>query len=206
MTIGGYISFLIITVTVTYSPGPMTIFLMNSGIQYGLKKTLPALFGASTAYFISILIYVFGITHFLKQHPGFIISIQYFGAAYMLYLAYGRIVRTKPIIVFSTAEYSNSFSLYKKGLLTGLLNPKAALLLSVVFPRFLVNSHNFESDCFILGATFLLLQFSSGSCYCYFGQQLRQMLLNGTNQRVINIIVGCIFLVIAILFATINLK
>ncbi len=124
----------------------------------------------------------------------------------MLYLAYGRIVLVKPFLVISTTEHNDKFSLYKKGLLTGLFNPKAALLLSVVFPRFLVNSQRFGLDCFILGATFLLLQFSSGSCYCYFGQQLRRILLNSTNQRIINIIVGCIFLVIAILFATINLK
>ncbi len=70
MTIGSYISFLVITITVTYSPGPMTIFLMNNGIQHGLKKTLPAPFGASSAYFFSVVVYVFGVTHFLKKHMG----------------------------------------------------------------------------------------------------------------------------------------
>ena len=75
MLINQYISFYAITVAVTYSPGPMIMFLMNSGIQNGWQKTLPALFGASSAYFISILVYVCGVAHLLRNNPQFLVMI-----------------------------------------------------------------------------------------------------------------------------------
>ena len=202
-----YISFFVITVTVTYSPGPMTMFLMNSGIQNGCRKTLPALFGASSAYFISILIYVCGVAHLLRSNPQFLVIIQYLGAAYMIYLGCKRLasaqVLTEPTVAIPNITW---FELYKTGLFTGLLNPKAILLLSVVFPRFLINSKSFILDCIILGGTFLALQFSSGSCYCYFGQRIKHVLLKKSNQRIINTLIAGIFFAIALMFIAIKIS
>lgn len=207
MLINQYISFFAITVTVTYSPGPMTMFLMNSGIQNGLRKTLPALLGASSAYFISILVYFCGVAHLLRNNPQFLVMIQYLGAAYMIYLGYKRIISAKVLTEPTGAIIKSSWiDLYKTGLFMGLLNPKAILLLSVVFPRFLIKSQNFILDCIILGVTFLVLQFSSGSCYCYFGQRIKHILLKKSNQRIINILIACIFFAIASMFIAIKIS
>jgi threonine/homoserine/homoserine lactone efflux protein len=196
-----------LTFTVVYSPGPMTMFLMNNGIQYGIKKTLPALYGASTAYFVSILIFAFGISNFLNQHLILLELIKYIGAGYMLYLAYGKYInRYKSQIINKSIEYQSSKSLFFGGIITGLSNPKAILLFSLVFPQFLYNSKNLKLDCAILGISYLLLQFSSGCCYCYFGQRIKNLLSSPKMQVKINIIIAAVFVMVALMFLFINVS
>lgn len=205
MSIISYVSYVILTFTVVYSPGPMTMFLMNNGMQYGLRRTLPALYGASTAYALAIIVFAFGLSSFFNHHLVWLESVKYLGAGYMLYLAATKwINRSKPIVASDNLVKQSKKSLYWGGVITGLSNPKAILLFGIIFPQFLFKSKNLVIDCSILGITYLLLQFSSGCCYCYFGQQIKHVLKDPKFQTKINQVVAIVFVIVAILFASIS--
>ena len=65
----------------------MVMLLMNIGVERGTKRTLPAQLGASTAYFISLVIFAVGLTSLLQTHGVILKIIQIIGVSYVLYLA-----------------------------------------------------------------------------------------------------------------------
>ena len=199
-----YVSFLILGMTITYTPGPMTVFLMNNGVDHGYRKTLPAMFGASTSNVISIFIFAFGFSTLLKQHAEYLALIRYIGALYMLYLAYKKFTATKVNVITKEKSLASAYSMYLSGLITGLTNPKAILLFAIIFPQFIINSSQVGLNCAILGISYIFLQFTSGSLYCYFGAKIGNSLTNPKIQRRINLIGGVVFVAIAIWFLTIS--
>ncbi|MGH8411167.1 MAG: LysE family translocator, partial [Pseudomonas sp.] len=162
-----------------FSPGPMTLLLLSLGLKDGLRRSLPAQFGASVSYLVSILIFAVGFSELIKDYPLITRIIQVVGVAYILYLAYKQWTSSGVTIKTNDATPENARSLFGKGLLTGLSNPKAIILFSAVFPQFAaIGQGSAAADIAILGLTFLLLQFASGCLYCYFGQRIKHVLEN----------------------------
>ncbi len=176
--------FLLLCTTLTFSPGPMTLLLLSLGLKNGLRSSIPAQLGASVSYLVSILIFAVGLSELIKGNRAITQGIQLVGVAYILYLAYRQWTRSG--VAIDMAEgVDDARSLFGKGLLTGISNPKAIILFSAVFPQFAgAGEHSSAVDIAILGLTFLLLQFASGCLYGYFGQRIKHLLEN-PRQRIL---------------------
>ncbi len=179
LTLSSFLYFLVLCSTLAFSPGPMTLLLLSLGLKDGLRHSLPAQFGASVSYLISILIFAVGFSELIKGYPLITQGIQLVGVAYILYLAYKQWTSSGVQINTSGQGPETPRGLFGKGLLTGLSNPKAIIMFSAVFPQFAgAGEHNSMADIAILGLTFLLLQFASGCLYGYFGQRIKPVLEN----------------------------
>ena len=88
LTLSSFLYFLVLCSTLAFSPGPMTLLLLSLGLKDGLRHSLPAQFGASVSYLISILIFAVGFSELIKGYPLITQGIQLVGVAYILYLAY----------------------------------------------------------------------------------------------------------------------
>lgn len=198
MTIATYISFFVLVFTVVYSPGPMTMFMMAHGMKMQYSKIWPVLIGANNAYLISILIFTVGLTQILQQYVMVFKWIQIAGITYLLYRAY--ILWNKEAFC-STAtvihEIPTSSSLYIKGALIALSNPKAIVLFSLVFPQFISESENYLLQIAVFGMTFLVLQFSSGCIYAYLGQSVKKLIEQSSSRNLINKISAVVFVIVA---------
>ncbi len=178
MTLSSFLYFLLFCTTITFSPGPMTLLLLSLGLKDGLRHSIPAQLGASASYLMSILIFAVGFSQLIKGNPAITQGIQLVGVAYMLYLAYKQ--WTGNGVSINTGDgVEGARSLFGKGFLTGVSNPKAIIMFSAVFPQFAGAGPDSRSvDIAILGLTFLVLQFASGCLYGYFGQRIRHVLEN----------------------------
>jgi len=202
LTLSSFLYFLLLCTTLAFSPGPMTLLLLSLGLKDGLRRSLPAQFGASVSYLISILIFAVGFSELIKDYPLITRIIQVVGVAYILYLAFKQ--WTSSAVVISTAAQSpeNARSLFGKGLLTGLSNPKAIILFSAVFPQFAaIGQGSAAADIAILGLTFLLLQFASGCLYCYFGQRIKHVLENPRRRVLLQRVTAVLLLGVALMLA-----
>jgi threonine/homoserine/homoserine lactone efflux protein len=189
-----------------FSPGPMTMLLMGIGIEHGLKKTMPAQLGASSAYCISLLIFAVGLTSLLQQYTLVLKTIQYVGVAYILYLAYkqwqnSNKVTTTITVSDKTDSTVKCSKLYWRGLITGLSNPKTIVMFSTVIPQFVAKNSNKTISLTILSAIFLFLQFLSGITYSYFGQGIKLFLQHETYQRVLYKSMAILLLLVAVMIA-----
>ena len=202
LTLSSFLYFLLLCTTLAFSPGPMTLLLLSLGLKDGLRRSLPAQFGASVSYLISILIFAVGFSELIKDYPLITRIIQVVGVAYILYLAYKQWTSSGVTITAHDATPENARSLFGKGLLTGLSNPKAIILFSAVFPQFAaIGQGSAAADIAILGLTFLLLQFASGCLYCYFGQRIKHVLENPKRRVLLQRATAVLLLGVALMLA-----
>lgn len=202
LTLSSFLYFLLLCTTLAFSPGPMTLLLLSLGLKDGLRRSLPAQFGASVSYLISILIFAVGFSELIKDYPLITRIIQVVGVAYILYLAYKQWTSSGVTIKTTDATPENARSLFGKGLLTGLSNPKAIILFSAVFPQFAaIGQGSAAADIAILGLTFLLLQFASGCLYCYFGQRIKHVLENPKRRVLLQRATAVLLLGVALMLA-----
>jgi homoserine/homoserine lactone efflux protein len=202
LTLSSFLYFLLLCTTLAFSPGPMTLLLLSLGLKDGLRRSLPAQFGASVSYLVSILIFAVGFSELIKDYPLITRIIQVVGVAYILYLAYKQWTSSGVTITAHVATPENARSLFGKGLLTGLSNPKAIILFSAVFPQFAaIGQGSAAADIAILGLTFLLLQFASGCLYCYFGQRIKHVLENPKRRVLLQRATAVLLLGVALMLA-----
>ncbi len=202
LTLSSFLYFLLLCTTLAFSPGPMTLLLLSLGLKDGLRRSLPAQFGASVSYLVSILIFAVGFSELIKDYPLITRIIQVVGVAYILYLAYKQWTSSGVTITAHDATPENARSLFGKGLLTGLSNPKAIILFSAVFPQFAaIGQGSAAADIAILGLTFLLLQFASGCLYCYFGQRIKHVLENPKRRVLLQRATAVLLLGVALMLA-----
>jgi homoserine/homoserine lactone efflux protein len=205
MSIIQYLYFVLFCFTMVFSPGPMAMLLMSIGIEHGLKRTIPAQLGASSAYLIYLVVFAIGLTAILQNNPLILKVIQFTGVSYLLLLAW----KQWQIGKASRINLSNQkpvksvkpIRLYYQGLIVGLSNPKAIVLFSIVIPQFANNSTTKLQDLVILGFTFLFLQFLSGCAYSYFGQQINWSLQHDRYRKIIYKIIALILILVAIMLA-----
>ena len=198
MTISNYLSFFILVFTIVYSPGPMTMFMMANGMKMQYRNIWPILIGANNAYLISIIVFTVGLTQILQKNMLVLKTVQVAGIIYLLYQAYAQ--WNKKSVAGLTPEplkISNGSSLYTKGALIALSNPKTIILFGVVFPQFIVQGEHRLLQTVVFGVTFLALQFSSGCVYAYFGRRIKGLVGKPSYQNLMNKVSAVVLIVVA---------
>ncbi|MEX2518192.1 MAG: LysE family translocator [Paracoccaceae bacterium] len=126
--------FLGATVILFITPGPNMMFTIACGLAGGPRAGFAAGLGGAAGMTAHVALAAAGLSAILFAAPGAYDALRYFGAAYLLWLAWGawraddaleaRLGRDRPARAF------------RRGLLTCLLNPKVALFMIAFLPQF----------------------------------------------------------------------
>ena len=84
--VAGLLMFCLVT---GITPGPNNIMLLSSGLNYGLRATVPHLTGVAIGFSVMVALVGLGIGQVLAMVPGLYSVLKVVGAAYLLYLAWG---------------------------------------------------------------------------------------------------------------------
>jgi len=71
-----------------FSPGPNVILLTASGARFGIKPTLPHIFGVAVGVGVTAGLTGFGVGALLKAQPSVEFALKVLAAAWILYMAY----------------------------------------------------------------------------------------------------------------------
>ncbi len=115
-----------------YSPGPGNMFFAANGARFGLRATFPANAGYHLATWWVTAAIGLGFATVLKVQPGLFMVIRWAGAAYVLYLAY-RLYRAGAAGDGEEARPAG----FMDGIILLLLNPKAYVIIALMFSQFL---------------------------------------------------------------------
>lgn len=156
------IPFLMASVLLTISPGPDIIYVLVQGMTNGKKYGIITALGLVTGIIIHTSLVAFGISAIIKQSDTLFLAIKVLGAGYLLYLA-SQVYRSKGEIEVSQDEIppkKDLLSLFKRGFLMNVLNPKVAIFFLAFFPGFLWEpSGNTIAQFYLLGFLFMLQAF-----------------------------------------------
>lgn len=72
----------------TVTPGPNNMMLLSSGATFGLRRTIPHIFGISTGCVVMVFVVGWGIGGIAKDLPRFYLALQVAASAYLLWLAW----------------------------------------------------------------------------------------------------------------------
>ena len=176
----------------------MTMFMMANGMKMQYRNIWPILIGANNAYLIYIIVFTLGFSQVLQQNIVVLKTVQIIGIIYLLYLAYLQL--NKKIVhglTSTVVEISKNSSLYTKGALIAFSNPKTIILFGLIFPRFIAEGEHRGLQIVLLGLTFLVLQFSSGCIYAYFGQRIKSLVESPFYQHLVNKISALVLVYVA---------
>ncbi|BCJ68587.1 LysE family translocator [Polymorphospora rubra] len=120
------------------TPGPNMIYLVSRSISQGRRAGLISLGGTVVGFVVYMTMANLGLAAVFVLVPWLYTGLKVAGAAYLLYLAW-KALRPGGISMFETRELArdSSAKLFRMGLLTNLLNPKAAIMYMALIPQFI---------------------------------------------------------------------
>ncbi len=162
---------IIYSITIMYTPGPVTITAANIGLNRKFKDGLPFYAGVSFAIFaLYILIGYFG-SLLLPSHDLWPISL--IGGIYMLYLAYK---------IFRSDVNLNNAVITKIGFWEGFLmqffNPKAIIAVMPVVTIYFPQLNIAGIKILYMAIFFTILVFGAPALYAMIGQFFSDMIQN----------------------------
>ena len=125
-------------IVAAYTPGPNNVIASYSGFNFGIKKTLPHIFGVALGFTFLIFLLTIGLVNVFKIFPIIQVSLKYLGSIFLVYLAYK--------IYFSKIDSENKNENPVKFIETFLfqfLNPKGVIVAVIAVSTYTESGINF---------------------------------------------------------------
>ncbi len=196
------ISFVIVTATLAFSPGPDNIFVLIQSATYGRKSGMAVVGGLMTGCLIHTSLVAFGLSAFIESNGQWYLGLKFFGAAYMLFLAY-RVYQSRGNTTnVSTQQAKKNYTqLFRQGFIMNVLNPKVSIFFLAFFPAFLFSETlGFVLQFYVLGFLFILTSFTVFSLFVLLSGFFSKLFLNSPKRiKFLKYIQIGVFVVIALL-------
>ncbi|ETK31052.1 LysE family translocator [Microbispora sp. ATCC PTA-5024] len=137
MSIGALLGIAMVALGMVLTPGPNMIYLVSRSISQGRRAGLVSLGGVAAGFLVYLAASCLGLTAVFALVPEAYLAIKLAGAAYLLHLAW-KTVRPGGVSVFQPRDLrpDSTRRLFTMGLVTNVLNPKAAVLYLSLLPQF----------------------------------------------------------------------
>lgn len=136
------------------TPGPNMMYLVARSITQGRRAGLISLGGVAVGFLIYLTLAAVGLSAFFAAVPQAYLAVKLAGAGYLAWLAW-KTLRPGAASVFAPVELTpdSPRRLFTMGLMTNLLNPKAAIMYASLIPQFVdVHAGHLFAQSFILGS------------------------------------------------------
>ena len=164
------------------TPGPNNIMVMTSGLNFGVRKSLPLLIGICVGFTVMLLLVGLGFSQLFDIFPNLHFIIKCVGVLYLLYLAY--------LIASSTGDVESDkqgkpFS-FMKGALFQWVNAKAWVVATGALAAFTTAGANFFNQNIMIALTFFIVSFPCVGVWLVFGSLLKNALNSSRSRAMFN--------------------
>lgn len=185
-----FLAVLFFAFSTTITPGPNNVMIMSSGVNYGIKQSVPHWLGICLGFPLMVLLVGLGFGVIFDRYPHLHQLIKILGTAYLIWLAW-RIASARPETI-ATGK-SKPFSFIQAALFQW-VNGKAWVMASGAVAAFTSVTGVYWYQVFMITLAFLLVAFPCVGVWLVFGAGLRKVLTQPLFQRIFNIFMGCILL------------
>ena len=137
ITLGAAAGVALVALGMVLTPGPNMMYLVSRSISQGRRAGLISLAGVAAGFIVYLTLAAAGLSVIFATVPALYVTVKLAGAAYLAYLAW-QAVRPGGTSVFTHQELppDSTRRLLTMGLMTNLLNPKAAIMYASLIPQF----------------------------------------------------------------------
>lgn len=175
---------LLFTLTTTFTPGPNNIMLMNSGMHFGIKRSLWHFLGICLGFPFLVLAVSVGLSAIFTEYSWIKSILKIVGSLYMLYLAW-QILRSHNKGTNHTLRPIG----FVQALMFQAINPKAWLIAVSTISIFTVVDNDFY-NALIISFTYFLVCIPCTGSWMVFGKFLQQILKKDSHRIWFNIIMA----------------
>src|SRR5690606_19788592 len=150
----------------TISPGPDILYVLVQSLSNGVRAGILTTLGLVSGIIIHTSLVAFGVSAILRESETIFLLIRIIGALYLFYLAYQVWVSDSRISVDTQRVINKGgFSLFRRGFIMNVLNPKVTIFFLAFFPGFLWDTTgDTVFQFFVLGALFMIQAFFIFGC------------------------------------------
>lgn len=171
--------FLVTSIAVILMPGPAMLFVISNGLTRGVKASVAAAFGTTTGVLFHLFCAAFGLAILLKTSMIVFNLIKFAGAGYLIYLGIKTLVDKEEIVSNIRNIERSTFSIFWRGILINILNPKLPIFFLAFLPQFIdpvLSSATLQT--IILGIIFIAMTIVLFIGYGTFASSMRHRVLN----------------------------
>jgi threonine/homoserine/homoserine lactone efflux protein len=182
-------------IVAAYTPGPNNVIASYSGFNFGIKKTLPHIFGVALGFTFLIFLLTIGLVNVFKIFPIIQVSLKYLGSIFLVYLAYK--------IYFSKIDIEKKNENPVKFIETFLfqfLNPKGVLIGIIIVSTYVEHGENYLKYATQVILFAFLVSLSSITFWTFVGKYLRKFATNEKFIKYFNCVMSLLLILSIITF------
>jgi len=182
-------------IVAAYTPGPNNVIASYSGFNFGIKKTLPHIFGVALGFTFLIFLLTIGLVNVFKIFPIIQVSLKYLGSIFLVYLAY-KIYFSK---IDSGKKNENPVK-FIETFLFQFLNPKGVLIGIIIVSTYVENGENYFKYATQVILFAFLVSLSSITFWTFVGKYLRKFATNEKFIKYFNCVMSLLLILSIITF------
>ena len=202
MDLNTWLTFFIASLLISISPGAGAVNTLSNGLRYGVRDSMPAIFGLQLGYGAQILIVGIGLGALLASSNLVFEIVKWLGITYLVWLGYKKWTQPPFSLEGSDEARENSRRRFWQAAFVNLTNPKATIFLLALFPQFIDTRIDQATQFTIMGSTLILVDIGVMLGYATLASQLSRWMQSDRHQVLQNRIFGSLFVGAASLMAT----
>lgn len=198
-----FLYFLTASILLTLAPGPDILYLLTKSLSNGARTGIILACGLVSGIVFHTTLVMVGVAAFIKSSATAMFLLKIFGAAYLLFLAFGAFKSARLGKKISLSRADKEFSakaLYKRGVLMNVLNPKVLLFFLAFLPQFVnLSSSGASLTILFLGVVFAAQALIIFSIVALLAGRVRNLLLRKKNiGQILNFVEAAVLAIIAL--------
>jgi threonine/homoserine/homoserine lactone efflux protein len=184
-------AFVLFAFVSSITPGPNNTMLLASGVNFGVRRSIPHAMGISIGFMVMVLAVGFGLGEVFKAWPPLYTILRYVGAAYLLYLAY-KIATSGPMSASGNGSAKPMSFLGAAAFQW--VNPKAWVMAVGAITTY-TPAQGYVVNVIVIAALFALVNLPSVGIWVMFGSALRNLLQNPRWLMLFNVLMALLLVI-----------
>ena len=190
-----FLSMALFWIVAAYTPGPNNVVASYSGFNFGIKKTIPHIFGVTFGFTFLVIALTLGLVNIFKLFPIIQNVLKYLGSFFLIYLAY-KISFSK---LSSEKRSENPISFFDTFIFQ-FLNPKGVLIGIIIVSTYVEYGENYISYATQVILFAFIISLSSITFWTFLGKYLRKFATNEKFIKYFNYVMSGLLLLSIITF------
>ena len=193
MTTELFVALAVFALVSSITPGPNNLMLMASGINFGLRRTVPHMLGVSIGFTGMIAAIGLGIMQVIEAVPGSYLVITIASGLYLLYMAWKiATTDTSPDENSATSAKSQPFTFMQAALFQW-VNPKAWTMALTAISAYAPKSQGWVGVAMVAGV-FGIINLPSTGLWAIMGAKMRRFLSDPVRRKTFNVVAALLLI------------
>jgi len=188
-----YIAILVFAISTTITPGPNNIMIMSSGLNFGLKRSLPHLMGICLGFPLMVAGVGLGFGAIFERFPVIHEVIKVLGVLYLIYLAY-LVATSAPKSLDNNTSETKPLTFIQAALFQW-INPKAWVMATGAVAAYTTQDASIMLQVMFISLAFLIAGVPCVGMWLVCGTWLKRFLKEVKYQRLFNLTMALLLIV-----------